>query len=163
MKKLLLIALLSSGAYSQTNFHFYYGLNESLGAELLINGKYGFGFSGTTEKSKALGQFSTGSINDYDRKNFVSTTTQKWFSLYATVGAVYVKDLQISLDLGGALYGRHANFLDLNRNQYYHKKDKVNIKGMIGVNATYPITKDIGWQVGVDTFSGVNTGFVVYF
>jgi hypothetical protein len=163
MKKLLLIALLSSSAYSQTNFHFYYGFNESLGAELLINGKYGFGFSGTTEKSKALGQFSTGSINDYDRKNFVSTTTQKWFSLYATVGAVYIKDLQISLDLGGALYGRHANFIDPNRGTFYHKKDKVNIKGMIGINATYPITKDIGWQVGVDTFSGFNTGFIVYF
>lgn len=144
MKKLLLIALLSSGAYSQTNFHFYYGFNESLGAELLIDGKYGFGFAGTTEESKALGQFSTGSINDYDRKNFVSTTTQKWFAFYATVGALYLKDLQISFDVGGALYGRHANFLDPNRNQYYHKKDKVNIKGMIGINATYPITKDIG-------------------
>jgi len=163
MKKLLLIALLSSGAYSQTNFHFYYGFNESLGAELLIDEMYGLGFSGTLEESRALGVFSPGEINDYDRKNFVSTTTQKWFAFYATVGAVYIKDLQISLDVGGALYGRHANFLDPNRNQYYHKKDAVNIKGMIGINATYPISKDIGWQVGVDTFNGLNTGFIVYF
>ncbi len=64
MKKLLLIALLSSGAYSQTNFHFYYGFGQSLGAELLIDGMYGFGFSGTTEDTKALGDFSPSAIND---------------------------------------------------------------------------------------------------
>ena len=61
------------------------------------------------------------------------------------------------------MHGRHANFLDSNRNEYYHKKDKLLFKPMVGVNLTYPITTDLGVQLGWDTFSGFNTGFVVYF
>lgn len=179
MKKLLLIALLYSSAYAQTdirfsvlkydsyfsktNFNFYYGLNESLGAELLINGICGFGFAGTTEKSDALGEFSPGKINAYDLKNKVSTTTQKWFALYATIGSIYTKYAQISFDIGGALYGRHANFLDPNRNEFYHKKDKLNIKPMIGINFTSFVTRDFSYQIGIDTFNGPNIGFIVYF
>jgi hypothetical protein len=163
MKTIILLLLLTIGVQAQTNFHFYYGFKQSLGAELLINGTHGIGFAGTTEESNALGVFSTGKINEWDRKNIVSTTTQKWFALYTTIGAIYIKDLQISIDVGGALYGRHMNFLDPNRNEYYHKKDAVNVKGLIGINVTHPITKDIGWQIGVDTFNGINTGFIIYF
>lgn len=158
---LLLLAALSGNA--QTNFNFYYGFNKSLGAEILINECMGFGFSGTTEKSRALGEFSPGSINEYDRKNFVSTTTQKWFALYATSQVCWVKGVQLSVDWGTSMHGRHANFLDSNRNEYYHKKDKLLFKPMVGVNLTYPITTDLGVQLGWDTFSGFNTGFVVYF
>ena len=153
MKTIITFLLFTTIVMAQdTNFNFYWGSNESLGAEILINESLGFGFSGTTEKDKALGVFSTGKINDYDKKNFVSTTTQKW-----------IKDFQFSADLGASMYGRHANFLDPNRNQYYHKKDKVLFKPMVGINATYSITKDVGWQIGLDTFSHFNTGFVVKF
>ena len=112
---LLLLVVLSGNA--QTNFNFYYGFNKSLGAEILINEYMGFGFSGTTEKSRALGEFSPGSINEYDRKNFVSTTTQKWFALYATSQVCWVKGVQLSVDWGTSMHGRHANFLDSNRNE----------------------------------------------
>jgi len=164
MKTLITFLLFTTIVNAQdTNFNFYWGSNESLGAEILIDESFGFGFSGTTEKDKALGKFSTGSINEYDRKNFVSTTTQKWFCAYGVIQIGWIKDIQFSADLGAAMYGRHANFLDPNRQQYYHKKDKVIFKPMVGINATYAITKDIGWQAGYDTFSGFNTGFVVYF
>ena len=112
---------------------------------------------------KLQGDFSPGKINEYDLKNKVSTTTQKWFALYAIIGSFYTEYAQISFDIGGALYGRHANFLDQNRNEYCHKKDKANIKGLIGVNVTAALSKDIGCQIGIDTFSGPNLGFIVYF
>ena len=159
---LLLIVTIVVNA-QQTNFHFYYGSNQALGAELLINETLGFGFSGTTEDSKALGVFSPGEINEYDLKQKVGTTTQKWFTLYSVYQICWIKDFQISGDAGISMYGRNANFYDSNRNEYYHKKDKLLFKPMVGINITYTITKDIGWQVGVDTFSGVNTGFIVYF
>lgn len=163
MKKLLLIVLISFSASSQTNFNFYYGSNKSLGAEILIDKSFGFGFAGTAEETKALGEFSTGSINDYDLNNEVSTTTQKWFTLYGVAIIGYIGLFQISFDTGLAMYGRHANFLDPNRNEYYHKKDKLLFKPMVGINATYSITKDIGAQIGCDTFNYLNIGFVVYF
>jgi hypothetical protein len=163
MKKLILLLLIFASAQGQTNFNFYYGSNESLGAEILINQSFGFGFSGTTEKSKALGEFSTGSINAYDLKNKVSTTTQKWFTLYGVGQIGYLGNIQFSYDAGVAMYGRHANFLDPNRNEYYHKKDKLLFKPMVGLNATYAFNDDLGMQIGLDTFSGVNLGFVVYF
>jgi hypothetical protein len=34
---------------------------------------------------------------------------------------------------------------------------------MVGLNATYAFNDDLGMQIGLDTFSGVNLGFVVYF
>lgn len=159
---LLLMVAIGVNA-QQTNFHFYYGSNQALGAELLINETLGFGFSGTTEDSKALGEFSPGKINDYDLKQKVGTTTQKWFTLYSVFQICWIGEFQISGDAGMAMYGRHANFYDANREEYYHKKDKLLFKPMVGVNVTYAITKDIGWQFGYDTFSGANTGFVVYF
>jgi hypothetical protein len=106
----LLLTLLTCSVNAQTNFNFYYGSNEALGAEILIEQSFGFGFAGTTEKSKALGEFSTG-----------------------------------------------------NRNEYYHKKDKLIFRPMVGLNASYAITKDVGWQIGLDTFNGLNTGLIVYF
>jgi len=159
----LLLTMLACSLNAQTNFNFYYGSNEALGAEILIDQSFGFGFAGTTEKTKALGEFSTGDINAYDKKNFVSTTTQKWFTLYAVAQVCYIGNVQISADAGAAMYGRHANFLDPNRNEYYHKKDKLLFRPMLGLNASYAITKDVGWQIGLDTFNGLNTGFIVYF
>ena len=83
--------------------------------------------------------------------------------MYATSQVCWVKGVQLSVDWGTSMHGRHANFLDSNRNEYYHKKDKLLFKPMVGVNLTYPITTDLGVQLGWDTFSGFNTGFVVYF
>ena len=164
MKTIITFLLFTTIVIAQdTNFNFYWGSNESLGAEILIDESFGFGFSGTTEKNKALGVFSTGKINEYDKKNFVSTTTQKWFCAYGVIQIGWIKNFQFSADLGASMYGRHANFLDSNRNEYYHKKDKVLFKPMVGINATYSITKDVGWQIGLDTFSHFNTGFVVKF
>jgi hypothetical protein len=159
----LLLTLLTCSVNAQTNFNFYYGSNEALGAEILIDRSFGFGFAGTTEKTKALGEFSTGNINAYDKKNFVSTTTQKWFTLYGVAQVCYIGNVQISADAGVAMYGRHANFLDPNRNEHYHKKDKLIFRPLVGLNASYAITKDVGWQIGLDTFNGLNTGFIVYF
>jgi hypothetical protein len=164
MKTLITFLLFTTIVNAQdTNFIFYWGSNESLGAEILIDESFGFGFSGTTEKDKALGKFSTGSINEYDKKNFVSDTRQKWFNLYTVIHLFWIKDIQISGDLGIAMYGTHSNFLDPNRNEYYHKKKELTFRPTVGVNATYAFTKDLGIQLGVDTFSGLNVGFIVFF
>lgn len=160
---LVTLPVFAQTSTQNTNFHFYYGSSEALGAEILIDELLGFGFSGTAEESKALGEFSPGKITQYDLNQKVSTTTQKWFTLYGVVQICWIGDFQISADVGMAMYGRHANFYDANREEYYHKKDKLLFKPMLGVNLTYAITKDIGWQVGFDSFSGANTGFVIYF
>lgn len=164
MKSLIITLLITTIAAAQkTNFNFYWGSNESLGAEILLYESFGFGFSGTTEKDKALGDFSTGSINEYDKKNFVSDKRQKWFHLYAVKHIGYIRKVQFSLDGGIAMYGTHSNFLDPNREEYYHKKKEITFGPSIGLNVTYAFTKDIGWQISLDTFSYFNTGFVVFF
>lgn len=164
MKTLITFLLFTTIVNAQdTNFNFYWGSNESLGAEILIDESFGFGFSGTTEKDKALGVFSTGTINEYDKKNFVSDTRQKWFHLYAMKHIGYIGKIQISVEAGVAMDGTHSNFFDKNREQYYHKKKELKFRPTLGVNATYAFTNDIGIQAGFDTFSSFNIGFVVFF
>ena len=163
MRKLITLLLFTTIATAQTNFNFYYGSNESLGAEILINESFGFGFSGTLEETKALGNFSTGKINEYDKKNFVSNTKQKWFALYTVTQIGWLGNVQFSADAGIAMYGTHSNFLDPNRKEYYHKKKEITFAPMVGINANYSFTDDVGLQVGFDTFSHFTLGFTVYF
>lgn len=164
MKTLITLLLFTTIATAQnTNFNFYYGSNEALGAEILINESFGFGFSGTLEETKALGTFSTGKINEYDQNNFVSNTKQKWFEMHTVTQIGWICNVQFSADAGVAMDGTHSNFLDPNRNEYYHKKKEITFRPMFGINANYSFTNDVGLQIGFDTFSHFNFGFTVYF
>lgn len=163
--KTILIFLIFLNAYSQDAvMNFYYGTKQSLGVELLIKANetlyLGGGFAGTLEKNKALGAFYSSDIKPNEIP--ISTTTQKWLALYGTASFGYLNKFQISYDLGASMNGRHANFIDQNGN-VYHKKDKIVYKPMIGINAGYEITKDVGISIGYDTFSELKLGFTVYF
>jgi hypothetical protein len=158
---LLLISILTVNA--QTNFNFYYGFNQSLGVEILASERYGIGFAASLENNKALGVFAGDNINEYDNKNFLSTTTQKWLAVYGVQQIGWIKNIQISVDYGVAMYGRHSNFLDSNRNEFYHKKDKIIFRPMAGINANHAINSNIGVLVGYDTFSFLKFGMTVYF
>lgn len=148
---------------------FYAGSTQSYGGEIIPLGDYiGGGFSGTSDSHTGLGEFSPGEINNYDRKNYVSTTIRKWYTMYAIspllkINRPFFEKLDFNYKVGIAMYGKHKNFLDPNRNEYYHKKDKIVFYPMAGVSVIYFFNKHLGWQAGVDTFSGINTGFIVCF
>jgi hypothetical protein len=168
MKKIYLyvICLMSAITYAQPRVHFYWGSSKSYGAEVMFNDFSGIGFSGTADSYTGLGTYYPGPIESMFDTNEVSTTTRKWFTLYA-ISPIYkiegLESIDFSWDVGLAMYGRHINFYDENNDIFYHKKTNSVYRPMIGLNISLPITKDIGWQIGVDSFSYFTTGFLVYF
>lgn len=154
MKTLILFLIGLTATAQQATFTFYGGTSKSFGAEIMVNEKAGFGFAGTNEATKAVGDFKTGSISEWDLKYQTGTVTQKWFT-------AYLKGVKVSYLLGGALYGRKMNF------EYngvaYHKDDNVFLKPIVGIDFSKEITKDIGVKIGYDTFNEIKIGINVYF
>lgn len=158
--KTITLLLLTTIASAQS-FTFYSGTSKSFGSEIMFNDSYGFGFAGTNESTKAKGDFKTGDISEWDLKYQKGTVTQKWCTAYGLVSFGYLRGVQVSYLLGGALYARKMNF-DYN-GFIYHKDDNVFIKTIIGIDFSKEITKDIGIKVGYDTFNEIKLGLTVYF
>lgn len=157
----LLVLLSFSAQAQQATFTFYTGSSKSFGADIMFTEKAGAGFAGTNEPTKAIGDFKTGSISDFDLKYQTNTVTQKWFTSYFLVSFGYLKGVKVSYLLGGALYGRKMNF-EYN-GMKYHKDDNVFLKPMVGIDFSKEITKDVGIKLGFDTFNHVKLGINVYF
>lgn len=177
MKKLfMLLVLLSASVYSQNaTLHFFYGTNNTLGAETMFKLRgseslwLGGGFSGTiSELGQVEGEFEHGSINDYDNKYKVDSKDVVWASIYA-VGSYDVVDyIIIKYKLGLGVYNTFGTFDDREATGMHHSYDKVYskfegtaYKPMAGIGALYAITKDVGVEVGVDTFNYLTIGFTV--
>ncbi len=168
MKKLILLLLLvSSIGYSQnTTMHFYTGSAKTLGGEILFHinntesSYLGFGFGGAI-KDKATGADLTGHINDYDTKYYVNSVKEPWCSFYTTSSTGFLYMVMIKYKLGLGVYDKKDNF---DANGYlYNKKEKLLYEPLIGLSAMYDITKDVGVEVGYDTFNKGTIGFTILF
>jgi len=142
MKKLLILILFTSITYAQnTTVHFYYGTEKMLGGELMfhIRGTESFhlggGFSGTLESTRIRPL-----PNDI-----------KWCSIYATASLGYFKSILVKYKGGLAVYNSKNTI------------NEVNYKPLVGIGAMYSITKDIGIELGYDTFNQGTVGFTILF
>jgi hypothetical protein len=179
MKKLfMLLVLLSASVYSQNaTLHFFYGTNNTLGGETMFKLRgsesvwLGGGFSATTnELGKIDGDLEHGEINSYDMKYKVESKDAIWASIYA-VGSYDVVDyIIVKYKLGLGVYNTFTTFDDRNATGSHHSYDKVYskfegtaYKPLIGIGALCPITKEVGVEVGVDTFNYFTVGFTVLF
>jgi len=142
MKTLALI-LLSSICYSQsTTLHFYYGSEETLGAEAMFHIKntdsfyLGFGYAGALKQN---------------RRERPIANDEKWCSLYAIGSYGYLGPLLVKYKAGLATYTGKNDFKE------------VLYKPFIGGGFMYPINDDIGVELGGDTFNYATIGFTVQF
>ena len=170
MKKIItiLLVLCTLISYSQEALqHYYYGTNETLGAEMYFQVRntessfLGVGFSGTLKNKNTQGQWAGKYIQEYERQYSTGTSKEQWFSLYAIGSLGYVGDILITGNLGVGMYGQMMNFKD--GDKVYHKNDRLIFDPIIGVSGQYQITKDFGVIAGYDTFNGVKVGFSIIF
>lgn len=163
MKTLILI-LLSAISYSQnTTIHFYYGTENTAGAEImfLLRGTdsafLGGGFSGALKQKQAFGE-----INAYDLKQTIlSDENESWCSLYLSGSFGFLKTILLKYRGGLAVYNNKITFLS--GSYEYTKIDHVVYKPMLGVSAMYSITDDFGIEAGFDTFNKCTVGLTVNF
>jgi len=137
MKTLLLILVTSIGYSQNTTVHFYYGTANNAGAEVM------FALRGT--ESTYIGGGYSGALSP-DR----SVDHEKWCSIYAVGSFGYLGPIMVKYRAGLATF---TNFKIVN----------VDYKPMAGVSAMYTITKDVGLEVGADTFNKVTLGFTILF
>jgi len=157
MKKLILI-LLSIPCFSQTTIHFYYGTEQTTGAEILtpVNNIWlGGGFSGAWNVKESV----PGHINDYDRRQEVTDTRHEaWCSIYATSSFGYIGKFLIKYRTGLAVYNDKVTF-----NNDYTKIEKVDYKPLFGVSAMYSLNDDWSLEIGADNFNKFTVGLTVKF
>jgi hypothetical protein len=164
MKKLILILLFPLMGYSQQVIQHYFVASQNLaGAEMIIKTQndnyFGAGFSGTLKNSLTRGEWAGKYITPDELKHSTGVAKEEWCSLYGVASFGYLKGIRISFTGGAGLYGQMRNF---KINDYeYHKNDKLIFVPLVGVNAQYSITKDIGVFAGVDTFNGVKLGLTI--
>ena len=163
-----ILLLFTSIIYGQEAVqHYFYGSNETLGAEMYFKLRnsdssfLGVGFSGTLKNSKTKGEFAGKHIQEYERVLATGIAKEQWFSLYAIGSLGYVGKVLLSGSLGVGMYGQMMNFTD--GQKVYNKNDKLIFDPIIGLNAQYQITKDIGVMTGFDTFNGAKIGFSIIF
>jgi hypothetical protein len=143
MKKLIIAILFINMAYSQnTTIHFYYGTEKMLGSEVMFHIRntesiyLGGGFNGALEQN---------------RETRPIPNDEKWCSLYATGSTGFIWNLLMKYKAGLAVYTGKNDFKE------------VLYKPLIGIGAMYPITKDIGLEIGYDTFNNGTIGFTILF
>ena len=170
MKKIITTLLLSSTliGYSQEAVqHYYYGTNETLGAEMYFQVRntessfLGGGFSGTLKNKNTQGRWAGKDITDNERQYSTGTSKEQWFSLYVIGSLGYVGKVLITGNLGVGMYGQMMNFKK--ENDIYHKNDILIFDPIIGANGQYQITRDLGVIIGYDTFNGVKVGISIIF
>jgi len=159
MKTLILI-LLSIPCFSQTTIHFYYGTEQTTGAEVLFpvrnsNIYLGGGFSGAWNVKESV----PGHISEYDLQQEVTDTRHEaWCSLYVTSSFGYLGPFLIKYRTGLAVYNDKVTF-----NNDYTKIEKVDYKPLFGVSAMYSLSDDWGVEIGADTFNEFTVGITVKF
>ena len=171
MKKIITTLLMSSTLinYSQEAVqHYYYGTNETLGAEMYFQVRntessfLGGGFSGTLKNKNTQGRWDGGDITEEEIIEFsTGTSKEQWFSLYVIGSLGYVGKVLITGNLGVGMYGQMMNFKK--ENDIYHKNDILIFDPIIGANGQYQITRDLGVIIGYDTFNGVKVGISIIF
>jgi len=137
MKKVITLAalLLSGWAYSQqTTIHFYGASANMLGGEVLF--KSGSVWIG--------GGFSGATSPER------SANHEKWCSLYAVGSFGYLGPVMVKYKAGLATF-TNTKIVD------------VDYKPLVGIGAMLPITKDVGLEIGYDTFNNAAVGFTVLF
>lgn len=149
-----------TGAHSQTTIHFYYGTEQTTGAEILFpirNSDFylGGGFSGAWDVKETLPSH----INDYDRRQVVtSEIREEWCSLYLTASAGYLGSVLVKYRGGLAVYQDKVTF-----NDSYTKMDEIVYRPIIGVSGVYSFNDYFGVEVGFDTFNKLTMGLTVNF
>lgn len=170
MKKLILLLLLTTVSYAQEDatVHFYYGSAEMLGAEILYHPKstesffIGGGFSGALNQRKAEGEAEYSRITEYDKEQTkLGHLNEQWCSLYVTSSFGFFKGILIKYKTGLAVYNKKITF-ESDTHQY-NKIEKVLYKPLIGIGAMYSINKDVGIELGIDSFNKATIGFTVLF
>lgn len=134
MKTLLLI-ILSIPCFSQTTIHFYASSEKTTGAELLIP---------VRNTSISLGGGFSGAWDVHKG----SPKREEWCSLYAIGSAGYLCDVMVKYRTGLSTYTQ---------------SNVVIYKPMIGISGMYSISKDVGLEVGFDTFNKLTLGLTVIF
>ncbi len=170
MKKIITILLLSSTltSYGQEALqHYYYGTNETLGAEMYFQVRntessfLGVGFSGTLKNKNTQGRWAGKHIAEYEKQYKTSVSKEQWFCLYAIGSLGYVRKVLVTGNIGFGMYGQMMNFIK--DDDVYHKNDKLIFDPIIGASGQYQITNDFGVIAGYDTFNGVKAGFSIIF
>jgi len=166
MKKMVyLLVLLGSISYSQeATIHFYGSSKLLLGSEILVHVNdtdsfyLGGGFSGATN----VKEVTKGHINEYDQKYTVNSFNEEWCSIYGTTSFGFFKSVLIKFKGGLGVYNKKVDFKNSNGYEYT-KIDKVVYQPLLGMSAMYSLTKDIGIEIGVDSFNKATIGFTVLF
>lgn len=164
MKKLILILLFPIVGFSQEVIQHYFVASQNLaGAEMILktdnDNYFGTGFSGTLKNSHTKGEWAGKYITENEMKYTTGVAKEEWCSLYGVASFGYLGSFRISFTGGAGLYGQMRNF---KINDYeYHKNDKLIFVPLVGINAQYSITKDVGVFAGVDTFNGFKIGLSV--
>jgi hypothetical protein len=166
----LAIATLVSAAFHKaaaqnTTIHFYYAQEQTTGGEIMFalrgteSSYLGGGFSGAWD----VKEVAPGHINAYDLKQKITREfNEEWCSLYAVGSLGFLGPVLVKYRGGLAVYNHKVDFE--NDNGYkYSKLDKAVFKPMAGVSAMYALTKDVGLEVGADTFNKVTLGFTILF
>ncbi len=138
MKKLILLLLFTVIAQAQeTTLHFYYGTENTLGAEIIthIEGTESFylggGYGGVLTQDRTSGKF------------------EKWCNIYTSTSFGYIREVMVKYRAGLAVYNKG--------------REEVSYKPLVGVSAMYSITKDVGIEAGFDTFNYGTVGFTILF
>lgn len=160
--KMLLLILLSTFCYSQnTTIHFYVSSKLTTGGEIMFQirgteSKFlGGGFSGAWKIEEVV----PGRITKYDlEKEITSKFDEEWCSLYLTGSSGFLGPVLIKYRGGLGVYNQKVTFEDS-----YTKINKAVYRPLIGISAMYSIIKDLGVEVGVDTFNKATVGFTVNF
>lgn len=136
MKTLLTFLLLSASCYSQqAAVSFFYGTEKTLGAELLVN----------ISDSFYLGGGFGGALKPDRTKD-----NEKWCDIYAVTSFGYIGNVMIKEKAGLSTFTSDNG-------------KTVSYKPLIGIGAMYDVTKDLGIEIGADTFNKLTIGFCVIF
>jgi len=168
MKKLIYLLLVSSMCHAQnTTVHFFYGTSQIAGGEMMFNIRgtenfyLGGGFSGALNQKKSDGTIAYGNITTSELQYAVKSLDEEWCSIYGVGSSGFIRKVLIKYKGGLSVYNRKKTFD--NGQLVYNKIDKVLYKPLIGIGAMYSINKDLGIEVGIDTFNKFTGGFAVLF
>lgn len=138
MKKLILLLLFTVITQAQeTTMHFYYGTANTLGAEFI------------THVANTDSFYLGGGFGGVLTQNRYSGKAEKWCNIYASTSFGYINQIMIKERAGLAVYCKNGK--------------EVTYKPMVGISGMYEITKDIGIEVGFDTFNIGTIGFTILF
>lgn len=164
--KTIILLFLATISYSQTAaIHFYGSSEQTLGSEVLFllrnteSCYLGGGFSGALVQKKVM----SNGLTEFDKKQAIlDTFNEEWCSIYATGSLGFIQALMVKFKAGLGVYNHKIDFVT-NNGYEYTKIDRVNYQPMVGISGMYTITKDIGMEIGFDTFNKGTIGFTILF